>query len=489
MRRAYFGIGIGCVVLVVLGVALRMSQGGLGQPVVWVNPVDVHNDAIELVPIEDQAYPHLARFYARWSQMELPDEFGDASPGDEGWGDVEEWISTDAVQGLIDQLEIASGCSVLGAPLHDYEDPIWVREMQGVGFWSEERSVGRSDGEVLFMNALLPMPGVIVQGGQVLNADARMAIERGDTQRLMRDVRIWSRLALFADEPSVMIGQLVQLIESAKVSRLIANVLSTNPELVGEKQASELETMFVDMVDAGVFVLDLELERKMMEDILRRMVDDQGDADYVQIRDFVPVVQDGDLGVLPAASQVLLEDIEPELLAGYIHMVEHGMARVDAIEMPWDLIRVLENEDTWSDGFTTPAGEIGKALFPVLSVNGEKLDKAVWVYRSSAQYFIGVRVALAAHRHWLEHGEPAMRLDEIDADLMGFDPVDGFTGEGLRYRWIDGQPMVYAVGADGDDDGGIPVQTPDELTGYVLITDEYLANPGDGDMLLFPLID
>ena len=97
--------------------------------------------------------------------MELPDEFGDSTPGDEGWGDVEAWISTDAVQGLIDQLEIASGCSVLGVPLHDYEDPIWVREMQGVGFWSEERSVGRSDGEVLFMNALLPMPGVIVQGG------------------------------------------------------------------------------------------------------------------------------------------------------------------------------------------------------------------------------------------------------------------------------------------------------------------------------------
>ena len=137
----------------------------------------------------------------------------------------------------------------------------------------------------------------------------------------------------------------------------------------------------------------------------------------------------------------------------------------------------------------TPAGDIGKILFPALSVNGEKLDKAVWAFRSGKQYVIGVRVALAAHRHWLRHGKPAMELSDIDDDLLAFDPMDGFTGEPLQYRWVDGHALVYAVGADGDDDGGKRVETPDQSSGYVTITDEYLDQPGDGDMVLFPFIE
>lgn len=485
--KVLIGVVIGVVIVAgVLVGAVSWARVLMKPKSDWMNPVIAHNEAIESVPIEDRAYPMLARFYARYSQMELPDEYGEASIGGEGWEDVEAWVSSPARQGLIGFLEIASECSVLGAPLHDYEDPIWVREMQGVGFWSEGRLTERSDGEVLLVNALLPMPGVIFQAGLVLENDARVAILHGDAQRLMRDVRIWSRLALFADEPLVLTGQIVQLQESAKIGRMIASFLHTNPELVGETQADELEEILGEMVDADVFVLDLELERVMMEDILRRMIDDEGSADYVQIRDFAPVIADGDSGVLPRASLVRLEDIEPELLAAYTHFVERGQARIDAIEMPWKSIRMLENEETWSDGFTTPAGEIGKTLFPVLSVNGEKLDKAVWLYRSNLQYSIGIRVALAAHRHWLRYGEPAMELSGIDEDLMGFDPVDGFTGEALKYRWVDGQPMVYAVGADGDDDEGKRVQTPDEPTGYVVITDEYLANPRDGDMVLYP---
>lgn len=490
MRWIFIGVVVGSVVLGAVGVNLwPRVVGSSWQASAWVDPVEAHNKAVEQVPIEDRAYPHMARFYARYSQMEIPEQFSEVDPGEQGWDEVGVWISTQDVQGLIEILEDASGCSVLGVPLHDYEDPIWVAAMQEVGYWSEMREVERADGQVLLMNTLLPMPGVIVQAGHVLFADAQVAELEGDAHRLMRDVRIWSRLVLMTDQPNLLIGQLVQVMGAAKIGWLVGGLLHVHPELIDESAAAEIEGIFDEMMSTGVFELDLELEKIMMEDIIRRMVDDAGVADYVQIRDMAPVMADGDQGVLPPASKARLEDIEPELLATYNHFVERGQVRIDAIDMPWKPIRVLENEETWSDGFTTPAGDIGKVMFPVLSVNGEKLDKAVWAFRSRKQYLIGVRVALAAHRHWLRHEKPAMELSDIDSDLLAFEPMDGFTGEPVRYRWIDGHALVYAVGADGDDDGGVRVETPDQPSGYLRITDAYLGEPGDGDMVLFPFVD
>ena len=350
--KVLIGVAIVAIVGFVVLSVLSWSRVLIKPASSWVSPVDAHNEAIEQVPIEERAYPHLARFYARYSQLDRPDEFGEVDPNDEGWDAVQAWISTQAVQDLIDDLEAASKCSVLGVPLHDFEDPIWVREMQAVGYWSEERAVERSDGQVLMMNALLPMPGVIVQAGHVLFADAQVAELERDAHRLMRDVRLWSRLVLMADQPNLLIGQLVQVMGSAKIGWAVGGLLHVHPELIDESAAAEIERIFDEMMSTGVFELDLELEKMMMEDIMRRMVDDDGVADYVQIRDMAPVITDGDQGVLSPASKAMLEDIEPELLATYNHFMERGQVRIDAINMPWELIRVLENEETWSDGFT-----------------------------------------------------------------------------------------------------------------------------------------
>ena len=79
-----------------------------------------------------------------------------------------------------------------------------------------------------------------------------------------------------------------------------------------------------------------------------------------------------------------------------------------------------------------------------------------------------------------------MGLSDIDDDLMGFEPVDGFSGGPVQYRWSEGRMLVYAVGADGDDDGGVEVVRPEGVEGF-LITDEYLREGWDGDMVLFPV--
>jgi len=482
MRRVWIGLGL----VVLSGVVYFVMTVQVGGASGWVSPVEAHNEAIGLVDMDDRAYPVLAEFFARTAAGSMPFTIGEVSLGDEGWDEVAAWIETEEAQGLIALLSEASGRLILGMPLLDYEDSIWVNAMGSVGIWVvDESRVGVGE-TPLMLNVLLPMGGAIVQAGKALEADAFAAIEAGDGDRFVRDVQVWSRLALMADEPKVMIGQLVGVVQLIQINRLIGEVLAEHPGLIDEKVGAELEGVYQSVMDADVFSMNLDLEYATIEDVLRRMVDDAGQYDGVQTLAFLPMIGDDEEGIMPEPSSALLEDIDSDLIAGYIHYRKIGQARIDAVAMPWREVEALEDEDSWSDGITSPQGEIGKLLFPVLSIGGEKLGRTVSMFRTKHQELIGVRVALAAHRHWVRHGEPAVGLSEIDADLLGFEPTDGFTGGAVQYRWVDGSALVYALGADEDDDGGVGVVRPGDVDGF-LISDEYLNAKWDGDMVLFPI--
>jgi hypothetical protein len=481
MRRVWIGLVLVVLSGVVYFVMTVQVEGASG----WVSPVEAHNEAIGLVDLDDRAYPLLAEFFARTAAGSMPFTIGEVSPGDEGWDEVAAWVESEEAQGLIALLGEASGRLILGMPMLDHEDSIWVNAMGSVGIWVvDESRVGVGE-TALMLNVLLPMSRTIVRAGWVLKADALAAIEAGDGERFVRDVQVWSRLALMADEPNVMIGQLVGVAQLIQINRLIGEVLAEHPELIDEEVGAQLEGVYQSVMEADVFSMNLDLEYAMFEDVLRRLVDDEGQYDAVQTLAFLPMIGDEEGGVMPKPSSAAMEWIDPDLLAGYTYYKSVGQARVDAVAMPWHEVEAVGDEDSWSDGITSTPGEIGKLMFPVLSIDGEKLDRTVSMLRTKHQEMIGVRVALAAHRHWVRHGEPAMELAGIDNDLLGFEAADGFTGGVVQYRWVDGAALVYALGADGDDDGGVGVAAPEGVEGY-LISDEYLKAKWDGDMVLFP---
>ncbi len=485
MRWVWIGFGLVVLSGVVYFVATVQAGSAPGR---WVSPVEAHNEAIGLVPIEDRAYPLLAKAAARLVTMKMLTELGDVEPGDEGWNAVVDWVETPGTQRVIGLLEEAAGRSVLGVPMLDYQDSVWTDAMAEVGIWLDEPMVAEDAAAPLMLNVVLPMLGPMVQMGRLLQADATVAIEAGDRDRFVRDVQVWSRLALMADEPRVMIGQLVGVVQLGQINRLIGEVLAEHPGLIDEKVGAQLEGFYQSVMDADVFSMNLDLEYATLEDVIRRMVDDAGQYAPVQTLAFVPMLGDDEDGVLPEPSSAPLEDIDADLIAGYIHYRKMGQVYVDAAVMPWREVEAIADDESWGDGITSPQGEIGKLLFPTASLSNEQLDSAVGMLRTEHQELIGVRVALAAHRHWVRHGERAMELSDIDDDLLGFEPTDGFTGKAVQYRWVDGAALVYALGADGDDDGGVGVVRAEEVEGY-LISDEYLREKWDGDMVLFPIGD
>jgi hypothetical protein len=71
----------------------------------------------------------------------------------------------------------------------------------------------------------------------------------------------------------------------------------------------------------------------------------------------------------------------------------------------------------------------------------------------------GILVAIALELYRRQYGSYPDSLDQLTPALLPHVPADRITGQPLRYRLIDGKPIVYSIGADRDDDGGSPPVT------------------------------
>ncbi len=67
-----------------------------------------------------------------------------------------------------------------------------------------------------------------------------------------------------------------------------------------------------------------------------------------------------------------------------------------------------------------------------------------------------VRVVLRLHAYYAEHGKWPKTLAEATEGASSAIRRDQFSGKDMIYRIVNGQPLLYSVGVDGDDDGGKP---------------------------------
>ena len=106
-----------------------------------------------------------------------------------------------------------------------------------------------------------------------------------------------------------------------------------------------------------------------------------------------------------------------------------------------------------------------------------------------------VALVIGLHRHYCKHGLFPVSLAEIDTDFLPDLLIDPYSGQSLKYKVVDGQPLIYSLGPDRDDDGGRPVLGEDgnpEVWPEFLTLDELEAinatDPAsiDGDWILYP---
>ena len=68
----------------------------------------------------------------------------------------------------------------------------------------------------------------------------------------------------------------------------------------------------------------------------------------------------------------------------------------------------------------------------------------------------GILAAIAIELYRRRHATWPESLGALTPSLLPAVPIDRFDGQPLRYRIVEGRPVIYSIGSDLDDDGGRP---------------------------------
>jgi hypothetical protein len=205
---------------------------------------------------------------------------------------------------------------------------------------------------------------------------------------------------------------------------------------------------------ADPFVLRIDGERLMIDDLLQRTYSDDGKGDGHLTPAGLQAMRSYDLPV-PAREIWLLGPFMSAALAG--RRETHNLA------MHWfDRWEAERRQPLWQWAPSSAEAEIKEAAsrlpskvryFPlVLLMPG--LDGAFLAAEIRAQQQDAALTAIALELHRRRTENWPASLGELTPGLLPTLPIDRFTGDPLRYRLIDGRPLLYSCGTDGDDDGG-----------------------------------
>jgi hypothetical protein len=138
-----------------------------------------------------------------------------------------------------------------------------------------------------------------------------------------------------------------------------------------------------------------------------------------------------------------------------------------------------------SPALLSPRAFIRSQIVEVATPSYQRTHEAVEMYLGHRD---GILVAIGLELYRRQHGRYPERLDQLIPAHLSEAPADRITGNAVRYRLVDGRPVVYSVGADRDDDSGRPAIAP---AGYssTRIAAQWGSSsvpPGDGDWRLYP---
>lgn len=357
---------------------------------------------------------------------------------------------------------------------------------------------------------LLPHLNEMRRLTRLLAADARLAALDGDAARATENLAAIANTARLLTSDPTLIGDLVSLAIHNLATSETNSLLADHPDLLS---AVQLLTLTHTLAASGnaANTTDLRGETYTFEDILQRSFTDNGNGDgrltpwglttLMGLEDDA-LIQPG----TPAnAMSKITGPLSMELLAGRAELSALYREHIDAArkalaEGPESLPQLFELEYELES-----MGPIEEARVLPVSLILPAISRAVEKFMISRTQTDATLTALAAEHHRRVHGEYPAGLDELvpsELPSLPFDPFD--PGKPLKYRLTESGPMLYVVGADGDDDGGtgpdltLATARPNRLETYKKLRYRYPfvrpnRNPAvfdrltpDGDWILFP---
>ncbi len=472
-----------CLALAVYVVqAVRMFTQG---PNITRNYVAEWNAAPAAVPEEERAWP----VYRRGAVLlgDLPEGVKlRYRPGQEGWTELLAFASErEEASRLYRQ---AGSMGELGALLGDPADEALYSKNGAAGAGN---AIVSGDDNPIFMSVLLPQLTVLRDGARLLALDTHLAIADGDAERVGADIAAMFGITEHAYQVRFLIGDLVALAVHRLTCELVGTVLRDHPGFLSDAQLVEVSHRLAAAGGEGLSI-SLQSEYAAFDDMTQRCYTDGGLPLPQLLSGFMDMGDPGNYEssfplklIAPAASVVL---------AG-------RQATLDRHRSLMTQIEAAAAVPLWERERSRVEREIEHlASSPVLRLRYLPL----WIYMPSlerahlhAEYAVQVRdatlAAIALELHRRRHGTWPATLAELTPRLLPTVPLDRYDGQALKYRVVDGRPILYSIGVDRDDDGGrlvageSSIRRAREWRSLDEVCDPNARPPvADGDWVLWP---
>lgn len=342
---------------------------------------------------------------------------------------------------------------------------------------------------------LLPSLGEFRKFAHILMFDSLLAREQGDSERAARNIHTVIAMAEHTRELPFLISDLVAIALIARACEDLNTTIHQAPDLLSETQLVSLAHALAAFPRDGGPLIRYESESLGFEDALQRVYTDDGDGNGRVNADGVRFLQTLAAAHNPSPLDSVIDPLAVALIADRATTRrEYNLLLNEAItaartpvwtwaQAPGAAIQAREQDFMWRQRFPL----IQSLMFAIsrTAISEHRLNQT----RDASLTMIAL--TLAKRRT----GSYPATLDELTPDLLPAPPLDMFDGKPLRYALIDGEPVIYSIGADRKDDGArLPRNPYSHYTGewrpMADVSSMLAASTGrdtiDGDWVLYP---
>lgn len=481
----------GLLFVVYIGLTIRLHTG---SPKLSRNYLAELNAPALAVPEEDRAWPLYREAFLK---TDLVPKYERLNPHDENWPELVAYAERHAE--AIQLYHAAARKPHLGR-VHGVVNDLEPDGAKGNSATSVEENP-------MFIKVLLPELSHFRKAAKLLTIDAQVAAAASDAARACQDVETICGIVEHVSETPFVISDLVSLAIISLNVDTINVILLDQPSLFSDQQLARLSHRLGGIGGGGPLRVSFAAERWFFEDMIQRLYtnDGQGNghltAESPEMLASLYGCEDPSFGALIGGSggSLLGRPLLGALVAGRREMLRRydelmSATEAEALVPMWQ--RAGSAVDLEIDRLCNRASALEKLRYLPVAIVMPALSRASMLAERATQERDAALVVLACELYRRHNSDWPASLGDLTPRYLPAVPVDRFDGQPLRYRLVDGQPVIYSIGADCDDDGG---RVPDTEGGrwrvrewhYVPYREEPLNDDQipDGDWVLWPSPD
>ena len=312
-----------------------------------------------------------------------------------------------------------------------------------------ERPVCRFDHDYAHpsISMLLPEMNWCRTAALLLQLDARHQLAKQNAPQALVDINTMFRLAQGVGQESLIIGALISFGIDAMATKTLQEAL---PAVTNEKDLSILH------------VVDAASESRVIGRAL------QGEEAFG-----LSVFSDLAAGRLTIAELTGARTRDENALA--VLAQGPGAVAVRVFFMPDDLVAYRQMMTSFRDAASKPYAEgdailrqVGPPNGPLTRILLPALNRFLTKDNLAVANHAEAQTAIALTHYRLAHGAYPAKLEALVPEYLDDVPVDPFYGKPLRFVVKPDKCLIYSIGPDGKDDGGMPYDEKNMTGDFVL---------------------